>query len=649
MAQSRHKALLIGNARFERDPHNLPALKGPPEDLKLLESALTDPVVGLHQTADVRTLLDATRGEVSEAIDDFFNTAAPDDNLLFYYSGHGRQDKNNSLFLCARDTRVDRLPSTGVGDFQINQMIASSHAARVVIILDCCHSGSFKGGEMSAVLAQASGRFLLTSCRDQELASDASKVGGASAFTQHFVDALRLGEVDSNQDGFVTLSEVYHHILPKLNLATKQIPQLHLDKTVGDPPIVRARPRTAPPIEVERRSTRPPIAARPVLAVSDTKIELAGVRLGERLPPVVIDVFNEGDGELSWSASTEDTWLEIETGKNSFKLKLNPTAPGPHRANVYVRDAGRGGSKRISVFADVLEPAVKPELFVEQTAVDFGRLRSGGRPTPQVIRLINRGRGELRARVHATNASLRVTANDDVVNIEPDLTREGSLAGEVVIVSDGGRAVVKVTGAVESGPLLELKPGKTLDFGTISTRDVMWMRLTLENAGSGDLTWEFTQEGDFFGIQQEGPMALKVIIGEKPPGTYLGSILIRSNGGEATVNVRAKVEETAPVLAPNAPPVLQPPPLINLSGWWQNQNGRLCMTGTGPVFQYADYNAFGMQVGTGTMTMNGPQIFMQGSSLFIPYTAQLFLNNPATLSGTMQCMGMQNPVVYTRC
>ena len=136
MSQPRHKALLIGNARFERDPHNLPALKGPPEDLKLLESALTDAVIGLHQAGDVRTLLDATRGEVSEAIDDFFNTAAPDDNLLFYYSGHGRQDANNSLFLCARDTRTDRLPSTGVGDFQINQMIATSHAARVVTLRD---------------------------------------------------------------------------------------------------------------------------------------------------------------------------------------------------------------------------------------------------------------------------------------------------------------------------------------------------------------------------------------------------------------------------------------------------------------------------------------------------------------------------------
>ncbi len=647
MAQARHKALLIGNARFERDPHNLPALKGPPEDLKLLEAAFTDPVVGLHRAGDVRTLLDATRSEVSEAIDEFFNTAAPDDNLLLYYSGHGRQDANNSLFLCARDTRSDRLPSTAVGDFQINQMIATSHAARVVIILDCCHSGSFKGGEMSMVLAQASGRFLLTSCRDQQLANDANEAGGASAFTQHFVDALRLGEVDSNLDGFVTLSEVYHHILPKLKLATKQIPQLHLDKTVGDPPMVRARPRTAPLTNPDEAVVRPAAPTRPILAVSDTKIELTGVRLGEQLPPVVIDVFNEGDGELVWTATTEDTWLEIEAGRKSFKLRLNPTAPGPHRANVYVRDAGRGGSKRVSVFAEVLKPAEKPELFIEQTAVDFGKLRLGDRATPQVIRVVNRGHGELRVRAHSTNPALRVTANDDVVGIEPDLSREGSLAGEVVVVSDGGRAVVTVSGSVEAGPVLAIKSGKTLDFGTVAVNRSKTLHLELENRGTGGLSWQFVQDGNFFTTESDGVMAMRVTVHDRiPPGSYLGTIVIRSNGGEATVNVRAKVE---PVGAAPEPPVLGGSFAVDLSGWWQNQNGRLCVTGVGPVLQYADHNAFGIQVGSGTLTVNGPHVFMQGTALFIPYTAQLFLNNPGMMSGTMLCMGMQNPVAYTRC
>ena len=133
MAKTRYRALLIGNARFERDPHNLPALKGPPEDLKILERALTAAETGLHDAADVRTLLDATKPELSEAIDDFFQTAGADDQLLLYYSGHGRQDAYNNLYLCARDTRTDRLNSSAVADSEISQMIRNSRAARTVI------------------------------------------------------------------------------------------------------------------------------------------------------------------------------------------------------------------------------------------------------------------------------------------------------------------------------------------------------------------------------------------------------------------------------------------------------------------------------------------------------------------------------------
>ncbi len=655
MGTPRYKALLIGNATFERDPHNLPALKGPPEDLKLLGRALADADTGIHDSADVRTVLDGTNSEVREAIDDFFNSSAPDDQLLFYYSGHGRQDANNSLYLCTRDTRTDRLPSTAVGDVIINQMIATSHAARTVIVLDCCHSGSFKGGGMPDALAQASGRFLLTSCRNHQLATDALETGGASAFTTHLVAALTSGEVDSNRDGFVTLTEVYQHILPRLKAGTQQIPQLHLDKTVGDLPLARQPRRPAPP-KPPQPPTRSPLPARPVLAVSDTKIDLHAVRLGEQLPPVVIDVFNEGDGELDWLATSDETWMRIEPAKRFFKLSFAPTRAGAHRGNVYVRDAGRGGSKRISVFVDVLEPVTKPELGVETKTLDFGTLRRGMRVTPQVIRLVNRGGGELAARAHATNPALRVSANDDAVSVEPDLTRPASLAGEVIIASAGGRAVVTVTGAVEEGPVLVIQPGKMLDFGTLPVGAWQTLLFRVENAGTGQLTWEGKADGNFFSVENDAaPGTAKVTAYGGQPGVQIGSIFIKSNGGDATINVRVEIvgpppdpEGGGPPRLPHPGPPPIPPPGIDLSGWWQKANGRIHITRRDAAYQYADYNFFGVPIGGGTITVNGAQVFLQGTSLFIPCTGHLYINGPM-MSGAIECLGMQNPVVYTRC
>jgi hypothetical protein len=638
---------LIGNALFERDPHNLPGLKGPPEDLKLFERALIDPQTGIHDKANVRTLLDGTNSEVREAIDDFFNSAGPGDQLLFYYSGHGRQDANNSLYLCTRDTRTDRLASTAVGDVLINQMIATSHAARTLIILDCCHSGSFKGGGMPEALAQASGRFLLTSCRDQQLATDAEETGGASAFTRHLVQALTDGDIDVNHDGFVTLSEIYHSILPKLKLATQQIPQLHLDKTVGDPPLARVKAKRSQGDDRPDYGRSNP-SARPILGVSDTRIDFQDVRLGEQLPPVTIDVFNEGDGELNWSATTDDAWIEIEPGKNAFKLRLKPVNAGPHRGSVYVRDAGRGGSKRISVFAEVIETTVPPQLSVAQHTLEFGQLKVGEKAAPHVIRLTNRGGGELRATARCDNPAVRVSVQDDVVSVDPDVARAGSLAGEIWIESAGGRAMVRVTGEVARGPVLVVKPTKKVDFGSVaqsrlSQGGVSPVRLDLENSGSGELVFTCELTDRFFSLRTAAThvdVALNPALG---PGDYLGAFLIRSNGGDATVNVRVHVEMAVP---PPLPP--QPPTFVDISGWWQNPNGRIFVSGPGPVFQYIDYNAFGAQIGSGTLTVNGNQVLIQGMSLFVPYTGQLAVNGPV-LSGTLICFGSPTPVFYSRC
>lgn len=449
MGKTRYRALLIGNARFEKDPHNLPALKGPPEDLKILERALTADGTGIHEAADVKTLLDGTKPELSEAIDDFFQTAGAGDQLLLYYSGHGRQDAYNNLYLCARDTRTDRLNSSAVADSEISQMIRNSRAARTVIVLDCCHSGSFKGGGMPEALANAGGRFLLTSCRDQQLATDAGETGGASAFTSHLVQALIAGEVDANEDGYVTLTEVYHHILPKLKIATQQIPQLHFDKTVGDPPLgkVVAKKAEATVVGTGMVAGASEVAARPVLAVSDSKIELHDVHVGEQLPPVTIDVFNEGGGELDWTATSEEGWIAIEAGKRFFKVSFTPKKAGAHRGNIYVRDAGRGGSRRISVFLDVLEPVAKPVLLVETQALDFGKLRVGARGAPQVIRVANRGSGELATAtpLNSSNATGPASSSSPSTPPSPKPTPPRS-------ASSASRRTRSTTAASASGP-----------------------------------------------------------------------------------------------------------------------------------------------------------------------------------------------------
>ncbi|MDQ6949937.1 MAG: caspase family protein [Actinomycetota bacterium] len=157
-----YRALLIGNSTFPADPQNLQDLKGPVKDVAVLAAALTDRDTGLFDPDHVGLLVERSVGKILEEIETFLNDARREDKLLLFYSGHGLLDERNGLFLAANNTRIDRLRSTAVNVTDISDMLDSSAARTVVIMLDCCHSGAFKGNISPANLA-GSGRFVLTS------------------------------------------------------------------------------------------------------------------------------------------------------------------------------------------------------------------------------------------------------------------------------------------------------------------------------------------------------------------------------------------------------------------------------------------------------------------------------------------------------
>src|SRR5262249_42706502 len=209
MADPHYKALLIGNGTFDRDPHNLFPLKGPPNDLKLLRAALTHPEFGLFDDNNVKHLLDGNHGELLEAIETFFSEAGSEDHLLFYYSGHGYPDTNTILYPCARNSRTNLLGSSAIPDKTINMMAENSRARKFIFFLDCCHSGGFKGGTAGVQLAHGSGRCLITACASDQLSSDSAEASGASTFTHYLAEALTSSAVDSDGDGIVLTSEVF--------------------------------------------------------------------------------------------------------------------------------------------------------------------------------------------------------------------------------------------------------------------------------------------------------------------------------------------------------------------------------------------------------------------------------------------------------
>jgi hypothetical protein len=229
MSSRIYRALVVGCSEYPEDPHTLQALLEPARDAEAVAAALTDAACGLHDTVNVQTMMDAPRDEILSAAEDLFQSAAPGDQVLLYFSGHGKLDLYGRLYLCANNTRSDKLVSSAISGDELARLAEATKAAAVVIVLDCCYSGNFKGGDPGEALA-GRGRWVISSSRTGMLSSDAPSETELSAFTRHFVDALSAGTAaDRDGDGFITVDDVAAYVSPRLEADTGQLVQFRWD------------------------------------------------------------------------------------------------------------------------------------------------------------------------------------------------------------------------------------------------------------------------------------------------------------------------------------------------------------------------------------------------------------------------------------
>lgn len=606
MAQRRFRAILIGNGLYEKDASNLLPLKGPANDVRLLEAALTHPKLGLHRPEDVECLVDCTSAEIRTRLNEFFVACSPEDQLFVYYSGHGKLDLRNTLYLCARDTRTDLLHSTAVDNFLINTLVENCCAPATVIVLDCCHSGGFKGSDIPENL-KGRGRFVLTSCQSEELARD----GSESPFTRFFSEALLEASADSDKDGYVTLNEVYNHLRPRLHAASGQIPQRHFDHVVGEVVLMKVKPEMPFPAPLSSRPPDPP----PLLSVSPERIDLDEVKAGERLPAEIVDVCNEGGGTIDWFASCDEGWVELRPEKGYLEIILTPKDPGVNRANVHVRDRGKGGRKTVRITVTVREGTLAPLLVVSPEAVDFGALPTGTKnPVPQVVRLINKGGGELHPSIDVTGEGAIAKLVHDAVEILPDTSRPRTIDARVRVRSRGGERTIPVRGTVESLPTMALKPAKRLDFGALRPGETKSLPVEVWNSGSGQLVWSCEREGAFFEVEKEANRAV-VTISDAEPGTHRGTLRVRSNGGDRSVEVVARVEKAGP--EPGGAPAVQDP----WSGQWVIDMNAFGLATSRFVLQFMPNGQI-----AGNQSLFGITMALQGQWAFDPANNVLMLN-----------------------
>lgn len=262
-------ALIIGNSHYD-DP-SLGRLKAPDVDVEALADVLESPEVG--QFDEVASLLNESCAVVRKAIARFFDHRQRDDLLVLYFSGHGVKDEQGHLYLALRDTESGLLAGTAIESGFISGRMDRSFSKRQVLVLDCCHSGAFARGAKAAQgvsvgTAQAFeghgiGRVILTATDATQYAWEGDQVIGdaqSSLFTHFLIDGLKTGAADRDNDGVITVDELYDYAHEHvINSTPRQTPHKWIYRQPGDIILAQnpfAKSITLPPeIEEARDST----------------------------------------------------------------------------------------------------------------------------------------------------------------------------------------------------------------------------------------------------------------------------------------------------------------------------------------------------------------------------------------------------------
>ena len=260
----RRLALLIGNAGYADE--RLARLAVPEPDVRALGAVLKDPAIcGFDE---VRTLLDAPKAAIEEAIEDLFTDRGRDDLLLLYFSGHGLLDDDQDLYLAMTGTRTRRPLSSALAADWVRKVMNKSRSRRQVLVLDCCYSGRFarsvsKGpgsaigqpvAGTAALDVRGYGRVVLLSSKATELSWQGDTIIGdtdRSLFTHFLVEGLRTGAAAPDNTE-IAIGGLYDYVYRQmLDRQARQTPQLVLDG-----------PRTGELIIA--RNPNPPAAPAPI-------------------------------------------------------------------------------------------------------------------------------------------------------------------------------------------------------------------------------------------------------------------------------------------------------------------------------------------------------------------------------------------------
>jgi Caspase domain len=479
------KALIVANEEYEQE--GLRQLLAPAADADQLKQVLGDQQIGDFAVQVVRN---EPAHVIQAQIEELFAAGQPDDVLLLHFSCHGLKSESGELFFAAPNTRPNRLGSTAISADFVQRCMRASRARSIVLLLDCCYGGAFAqgvavraSGDVNVLgsfprerLGGGRGRAVITASSAMEYAFEGDRLADRSSprpsvFTGALVEGLITGDADRDQDGWVSLNELYDYIFDKVREQNPhQTPSRDFEMQ-GDLYIARrSRPVTTPaPLPPAlQQAIDQPLAGIRAGAVQELVRMLqarhAGLALAARL---ALERLTEDDSRAVSAAAAAalrsgmppdaaaqagadpSAVSERESVISDESGSVPATASAPERAGAAPAssDAAPPQAPDIAATAALSNEVRRPvpsRLELSTTTVDFGQLPHHSQSPERRIRLGSTGGGSLNARARTKASWLEVRQEGEELLVAADTDTIGEHEGTVTIDSDGGSAAIFV-------------------------------------------------------------------------------------------------------------------------------------------------------------------------------------------------------------
>ncbi|HTL89894.1 MAG TPA: caspase family protein [Leptolyngbya sp.] len=229
-------AIVVGISKYKHDSLNL---KYADRDAESLYNLLISQAGGGFEQDHIVKLTNeaATTTNITRALRSFLKKPAREDLVMIYFACHGGPDldRPDNVYLLTHDTDPNDISGTALPMREIDLCLRENLLAEKAILLaDTCHSAALGGtiGRRSMgnqtrlvnrylqeVSVARGGIALLTSAEANEVSFEDARWDGHGVFTYYLLQGMQ-GAADVNQNGFVTIGELFEYVRDNVKRAT---------------------------------------------------------------------------------------------------------------------------------------------------------------------------------------------------------------------------------------------------------------------------------------------------------------------------------------------------------------------------------------------------------------------------------------------